>query len=155
MNENNNETTFENAKVGDKVYDIRYGEGEIISIKESSEHPVGVGFPNIPYKIIYKFNGLEYRDHKNRILFWDKPQIIAPPRSKPVEMVKVAPYATLVKRQDNACELDTPTCLFASYTDAKKYLDCLYGEKLEILKIKRLADWEIEIPASEYKYGSK
>ena len=86
MNENNNETTFENAKVGDKVYDIRYGEGEIISIKESSEHPVGVGFPNIPYKIIYKFNGLEYRDHKNRILFWDKPQIIAPPRPK--RMVK-------------------------------------------------------------------
>lgn len=75
--------TFENAKVGDKVYCLKHGKGIIINIGsiQSHNYPLGVKFDyNSTYS--YTLDGKSLTADKNPILYWSKPEIIAPEAPK-------------------------------------------------------------------------
>lgn len=44
---NNNKNFSENFRLGDKVFDIHYGYGEIIKILSNKKYPINVKFYNI------------------------------------------------------------------------------------------------------------
>jgi hypothetical protein len=102
------ETTFENAKVGDRVWDIRYGWGRISHIdnRRSRSLPGGPGIrphppgphhwrslfplsvtfnvrltPGRNYDECFSFCGCSSLDMK-RTLFWDEIKIVPPERPK-------------------------------------------------------------------------
>jgi hypothetical protein len=80
-------TTFEDAKIGDKVYSPTFGWGEITYINKSEifrDYPICVQF-NKKYGEDYEFTleGYYYKDVQIQSLFWDEVTIEAP--SKPKE----------------------------------------------------------------------
>ena len=86
---------FSNAKVGDKVWDIRFGWGEITEIRKKDGYPITVEFYDDDNVIvdIYTLDGKCTADSdKNPILFWNKFEI-------PNEAYKKA---------SPALEIDTP-----------------------------------------------
>ena len=78
---------FSNARVGDRVYDIRFGEGKITSVNKSGRNftitcsfPATASFPAIDE--YYDRNGKwDYR-HIGPVLFHAKPEISDPPPPK-------------------------------------------------------------------------
>ncbi|MFR4518588.1 MAG: hypothetical protein ACLT40_01345 [Fusobacterium sp.] len=60
-----------NAKVGDRVWDIIYGWGNIISVIKNYPFPIAVDFSN-GKTISYKFNGKNNDTDINPRLFWDE-----------------------------------------------------------------------------------
>lgn len=79
-------TTFETAKVGDKVWSIEYGWGEIQSLTEMETYPVKVVFP-MEQPQSYTRRGHRLLTHARRTLFWDEVVIEAP--IKPMPVLKV------------------------------------------------------------------
>lgn len=77
--------TFENAKVGDKVYSLTCGYGIIERINTNNAFPIKVIYDTVSYET-FDLNG-KYADHEiTPRLYWDKPEIIAP--EAPKRMVK-------------------------------------------------------------------
>lgn len=74
------ETTFENAKVGDKVWSVEYGWGEIIEISNR----VRVEFTRLAgYTGCKSFDKHGRRlSEYNKTLFWDEIKIVPPERPK-------------------------------------------------------------------------
>ena len=72
-----NETTFENAQVNDKVYDILRGWGTVIR-KTLSHNTIEVSFPNHSRGTYFKDGKADRRE--NRRLYWEQPEIHADPR---------------------------------------------------------------------------
>lgn len=79
-------TTFETAKVGDRVWCMRSGWGEIRSISSSKSYPLAVYFTNEEYKT-YTTEGLHDEEDLSRTLFWDEVVIKAPVKPMPVFQV--------------------------------------------------------------------
>ncbi|MCI4437059.1 MAG: hypothetical protein JHC33_09660 [Ignisphaera sp.] len=79
-------TTFETAKVGDKVYSPTFGWGEISSIREHSDYPINVHFRNYTVYKTFTIKGHFYADSAVQSLFWNYVHIEAP--TKPI-VVKV------------------------------------------------------------------
>lgn len=79
-------TTFENAKVGDKVWCMRSGWGEIRETDWSSRCPIYVVFSRDEFKT-YTADGLYDTDDKLQTLFWDEIKFEAP--TKPLPKLKV------------------------------------------------------------------
>lgn len=78
-------TTFEDAKIGDKVYSSMFGWGEIIYIDESNRYPLGVRFLNTAIDNYYfTLEGFYHIDTPIQSLFWDEVKIEAP--KKPIKM---------------------------------------------------------------------
>ena len=71
-------TTFEDAKVGDKVYHYRYGWSTITNIKKESDYPI-----IIDYDFSFTYEGFTDKSDKNRTLFWDEVVITPPPKPLP------------------------------------------------------------------------
>jgi hypothetical protein len=71
-------TTFQTAKVGDRVYSPTFGWGEITSITPMSIHPIKVYFSwyNVPES--FTIEGYYYADLPLQSLFWDEVHIKAP-----------------------------------------------------------------------------
>lgn len=78
-------TTFETAKVGDKVWGMRRGWGEIHSIDTDTgyNYPVAVLFPK-EGRLSYTVDGLYHKDDITQSLFWDEVVIEAPQKPMPV-----------------------------------------------------------------------
>lgn len=78
-----NETTFENAKVGDRVWDAHYGWGKIIKIRIEDDHPIQLEFKSSLSCVYvwYNFEGIPYSGYF-RTLFWDEIKFEAPPRPR-------------------------------------------------------------------------
>ena len=85
-------TTFENAKVGDRVFDYVNQEwGIIIEVRKHDVYPIVVEYGKII--TTYTIGGKLYKENPTQRLFWDEvPPIVAP--SKPME---VPPVDTLVR----------------------------------------------------------
>ena len=79
-------TTFEDSKVGDKVWCINSGWGEIRARYGSVTYPIGVYFSNGEYKT-YTVGGLYTEYDKTQSLFWDEVKFEAP--KKPIPDLKV------------------------------------------------------------------
>jgi hypothetical protein len=68
-------TTFENARPGDRVWDIRKGWGTIICIStECDDYPVEVRFSHICVDT-YTLGGKAFKPDLNPTLFWDEVKI--------------------------------------------------------------------------------
>lgn len=76
-----NETTFENAQVGDRVWDFRYGWGTVSKIEEGKRHQLKVDLDYGAY-LYFTFTGQYIESDLNRTLFWDEVKFEAPPRPK-------------------------------------------------------------------------
>lgn len=84
-------TTFENAKVGDRVYSLVHGWTEIYSIKPQSEYPIILKASGSSVLGSHTWDGSIYTGG-DQVLFWDKPTIIAPERPQ-----QAPPVDTLVE----------------------------------------------------------
>ena len=74
-------TTFETAKVEDRVFDIKHGWGFISKIYPKNMRPVTVQFSK--YDRSYMFSGKYSETDKNQVLFWDEVKIIPPEKPLP------------------------------------------------------------------------
>jgi len=79
---------FKNVKVGDKVYCLMNGEGEVISINKSA-YPLRVSFEFESCKASYTYEGREISRSKTPMLYWEKPEIIEKKRTRKVTKYKV------------------------------------------------------------------
>jgi hypothetical protein len=78
-------TTFEDAQVGDKVYSVAFGWGEVICTDGFEHYPLGVQFKNNVIDTHYfTLDGCYYTDNPIQSLFWDEVHIKAP--VKPVKL---------------------------------------------------------------------
>ena len=91
------ETTFENAELGDKVYDIAYGPG-LISAKYPAGH-LTVEF-NLHSHMQYDESGCPGGSTVRR-LYWDIPEIIAPVRPKRKIKKNITHYVNVFKKDDH------------------------------------------------------
>ena len=73
-------TTFEDAKVGDRVWCILYGWSTVLAIVEDASWPVRTD------KGSYLYNG-RLSDNHGRTLFWD--EVIITPPEKPLPKLEV------------------------------------------------------------------
>lgn len=79
-------TTFETARIGDRVWSVEYGWGVIDSISQSV-YPLRVrfiGYSNADMYIYFDLKGLRPNGGKNQTLFWDEVKIDAPKKPLPV-----------------------------------------------------------------------
>ena len=74
-------TTFETAKVDDKVFDIKHGWGFISKVFLKNMRPITVQFSK--YDRSYMFNGKYSETDRNQVLFWDEVIITPPPKPLP------------------------------------------------------------------------
>lgn len=79
-------TTFETAKVGDRVWSIKEGWGKISRIDYGSDYPLSVKY-DISGNDTFTFGGYEFRSDPMRTLFWDEIVIKAPVKPMPVLQV--------------------------------------------------------------------
>jgi hypothetical protein len=98
-------TTFENAKVGDKVWDFVYGWGEVIELDVSEMFDtIRVSFKPFGYsekEVIYYTTG-SISFNNPQTLFWDEIKFevpVQPPRMKLVHGVEV-PDISFVPKED-------------------------------------------------------
>jgi len=86
-------TTFENAKVGDKVWDYRYGYGIVDSVENRHFGSITYTFEQGPYKGCSNVLGLDGKDDEGvRYLFWNEIEFetpVQPPRMKLIHGVEV------------------------------------------------------------------
>lgn len=75
-------TTFETARIGDKVWSLWSGWGEVIEIERSESYPIYVSFPNGEYES-FTLDGLFSEDDIQQTLFWDEVKIVAPQKPLP------------------------------------------------------------------------
>ena len=75
-------TTFETARVGDKVWCMHTGWGEIIDTWASVSYPIAVYFPNEIRKL-YTTGGYYVDDDVSQTLFWDVVKVVAPQKPLP------------------------------------------------------------------------
>jgi hypothetical protein len=73
---------FEDAQVGDRVWDFRYGFGEIILIAQSKNYPLRVKFPYVDGAMTYTLDGKHYSNEAFLSLFWDEIKFDIPPSPK-------------------------------------------------------------------------
>jgi hypothetical protein len=86
-------TTFENAKPGDRVWDIRKGWGIIKELNPHSTYPITVNFDlSKNGEFTYNVNGKSFMSDVNQSLFWNELKIEAPekpPRTKLIHGVEI------------------------------------------------------------------
>lgn len=76
-------TTFETAKVGDKVWCMVRGWGEVRELEIKNNDLVDVYFPSLNEYVSYTFDGIYYERDTCRTLFWDEVVIEAPQKPLP------------------------------------------------------------------------
>ena len=64
--------------VGDKVYDLEYGYGDVVEITDAGIH---VRLNSLGRKKLYDSRGMR-RGAKTRVLYWHDPVITNPPKDK-------------------------------------------------------------------------
>jgi hypothetical protein len=70
-------TTFEDAKVGDKVYSPTFGWGEIVCTNGFEHYPLEVRFQNVDIDTHYfTLEGYYYEDTPIQSLFWTEMKVV-------------------------------------------------------------------------------
>ena len=75
-------TTFEDAKVGDRVFLYKYVWSTITNIKKESDYPI-----IIDYDFSFTYEGFADKSDSNPSIFWDEVKIVPP--SKPLPKLEV------------------------------------------------------------------
>lgn len=94
-----NETTFENAKVGDKVWTVTDDWGEIVEIIETSEYPIIVEFEAC--QLSFTVKGFYYETEKRQSLFWNEIKYEIPTRPKRKSIKKIECWMNIYSDGDN------------------------------------------------------
>ena len=81
-----NTTDFSSARVGDRVWEVRWGWGTVVSIKTDNSYPVNVELDIGGGEFNFTFDGKFESTDLHPSLFWDKILFVVPPRPK--RMVK-------------------------------------------------------------------
>jgi hypothetical protein len=107
-------TTFETAKVGDRVYSPAFGWGEIRYIYTSKKYPLSIKFyddPDEEYE--FTFEGYYFKDVQRQSLFWDEVVIKVPikpviiPATKIVNGVEI-PNISYRPKTHHHCNIPSP-----------------------------------------------
>lgn len=75
-------TTFETAKIGDRVWCMRNGWGEILGASGLDDYPIAVRFKGDGFKT-YTLGGFYSEDEVTQSLFWDEVMVVAPKKPLP------------------------------------------------------------------------
>jgi hypothetical protein len=110
-------TTFENAKVGDKVYSVAFGWGEVICTDGFEHYPLGVRFQNTDIDTHYfTLDGCYYADNPIRSLFWTEMKVVpiiesttTTTTTKIVNGVEI-PNISYIPEPHHYCNIPAPTC---------------------------------------------
>ena len=79
-------TTFEDAKVGDRVWALSFGWGTVVDInKYRNLYPIQVSFGLTT--CTYTTDGKSFIDHISQALFWD--EVVITPPEKPLPKLQV------------------------------------------------------------------
>lgn len=98
----NNTNDFSVAKIGDRVYDyVRDEYGEVVGIDNDCPFCVMVNFED-GSQDLFTSDGKNHLYDVNPVLFWDKPQIIAP--SKPLDLKSFLKEQLIPVEFDSSCE---------------------------------------------------
>lgn len=107
---------FSKARVGDRVYDIRHGEGKITSVNNSgSNFPIACHFPETDEHETYDLDGKLVKWHIGPVLFHAKPEISDPP--PPKRMIKRKAWLNINKLS----KTDTAVYTHGTKEDADRY----------------------------------
>jgi len=115
------ETTFENARVGERLWHIRYGWGKVMRITEegaiSECFAIDLDRLDMPRQYFYP-NGKENQSDLTPSWFWDEVKIVAPERPKRKVVRTVEGYANvyhgveyLHSNEDSALRCRTDDCI--------------------------------------------
>lgn len=75
---------FSNAKVGDKVFSLKFGWGKIINTSYSNDFPLNVSFATKGYSS-YTLDGKSWMQDEYPSLFWNRPVIDDPAPKRKVK----------------------------------------------------------------------
>jgi hypothetical protein len=107
-------TTFEDAKVGDKVYSVAFGWGEVVCTDGFEHYPIGVRFQSAVIDTHYfTLGGCYYTDNPIQSLFWNEVHIKAPvkpviiPATKVVNGVEI-PNISYRPKTHHHCNIPAP-----------------------------------------------
>jgi hypothetical protein len=84
-------TTFENAKVGDRVWSVRYGHGAVAAVYSDPNYPLVIKFERYVNSKSYTFQGNE-NHHELQTLFWQEIKFEVPkqpPRMKLINGIEI------------------------------------------------------------------
>jgi hypothetical protein len=114
-------TTFEDAEVGDKIYSVAFGWGEVIRTDGFEHYPLGVRFQNVVIDTHYfTLDGCYYKDNPIQSLFWDKVDIKAPKkpiRTKVVNGIEIPDISFKPEHGEQYyIPFPTSTCAYLSST---------------------------------------
>jgi hypothetical protein len=121
-------TTFEKAKIGDRVYSHTFGWGVIDDIIEDDDYPIHVLFDdNCDY---FTMKGFYYKDKPVQCLFWNECTIEAPIKPKPMKIINgfEIPNISFKPNSGDHCYIPTPThpylCmhLYYCFNETNKHL---------------------------------
>jgi hypothetical protein len=80
-------TTFENAKIGERVFSPTFGWGKIERIGNDTKHPINVRFSYDNSASSFTLEGYYRRDLPIQSLFWDEVSIKAPVKPVPMKVI--------------------------------------------------------------------
>ena len=112
----------EPLEVGDEVYCLLHGKGKVSNINKKVTFSIEVAFSNRYYSYTNTFKG--WTNHENRTLYWQKPEIVPPP--KPKKKVKV--WDCFVQSEDGTCFKLTA---LTDQEARKKYPYALHVQKID------------------------
>jgi hypothetical protein len=95
-------TTFEKAKPGDRVWDIRKGWGTVVCNHVDGAYPIKVNFDNEPNDT-FTLEGKSFKPDLNPTLFWDELKFVVPeqpPRAKLIHGVEIPNISFQPKEQE-------------------------------------------------------
>jgi hypothetical protein len=105
-------TTFQNARIGDKVFSHTFGWGKIEFVDTSLKYAICVRFINEPScSIPFTIEGYYYEDMPIQSLFWDEIDIKAPVKpvtTKVINGVEI-PDISFKPNEAEACYVASPT----------------------------------------------
>jgi hypothetical protein len=122
------ETTFENARAGDRVWSVEYGWGTVESVSKGV-YPVVVSF-DCGIDVTYTFSGMP-RSSGLQTLFWDEVKIEAPPRPKRKVVKKVEKWVNIYPEMQSIVH------------DNKKIADSAASD-MRIACVKLTGEYEVE-----------
>lgn len=89
---------FSKARVGDRVWSIRFGWGTIRKIDTNLNYPIRVHFDNGNGLDGYKYDGRFGTGDQIPDLYWDEVKIVPPPQPKRIVNHKVVKYCNIYQR---------------------------------------------------------
>jgi hypothetical protein len=114
-------TTFETAKVGDRVFSHTFGWGTVDEIIEDSNYPIHVLFDHNCDS--FTIEGFYYKDKPIQCLFWNECTIEAPVKPVPMKLIHGIKVPDISFHPTNQAEYHYPNTAEDSLVSTTVYYD--------------------------------